>query len=362
VTIRLTSPPAEDQGLQLPNVSNDLAEWLSKHGLGQYAQTFAENNIEYAHLPDLTEADLKSLGLSLGHRKTLHKAVERDALRPSPSASSRPDPAGESTTSSHLEAEHRHITVLFCDLVDSTQLSETLEPEDLQIVITAYRDACSAAIRRYGGWVARYMGDGVMAFFGWPHAHEDDAIRAVHAAVEAVSAITKIPGPVTLAARVGVSSGPVVVGEIGNASDTSSIDAVGETPNIAARLQTLATPNTILISEATRRLLAGAFEYHDLGRHELKGVSKRLQVYRVIGANTLTSRFDAAHTDSLTPLVGRSTELNMLLDRWQKSKEGDGQILLLSGLPGVGKSRLIHELKVQVQTEPHFLLNHQCSP
>jgi class 3 adenylate cyclase/tetratricopeptide (TPR) repeat protein len=347
---------------QLPNVSNDLAEWLSKHGLGQYAQTFAENNIEYALLPDLTEADLKFLGLSLGHRKTLFKAIEGDSLRQHPSTSSRPGPAGESTTSSHLEAEHRHITVLFCDLVDSTQLSETLEPEDLQIVITAYRDVCSAAIRRYGGWVARYMGDGVMAFFGWPHAHEDDAIRAVHAAIEAVSAITKIPGPVTLAARVGVSSGPVVVGEIGNASDTSSIDAVGETPNIAARLQTLATPNTILISEATRRLLAGAFEYHDLGRHELKGITKRLQVYRVIGANSLTSRFDAAHTDSLTPLVGRSTELNMLLDRWQKSKEGDGQVLLLSGLPGVGKSRLIHELKVQVQTEPHFLLNHQCSP
>lgn len=343
----------------MPNAPNDLAEWLSKYGLGQYAQAFVENNIDYGLLPDLTEADLKFLGLSMGHRKTLLKAIETDSLRHLSTSSI---PAVDPIASSHREAEHRHITVLFCDLVDSTRLSETLEPEDLQIVITAYRDACSAAIRRYGGWVARYMGDGIMAFFGWPHAHEDDAIRAVHAALEALSAITAIPGRAALAARIGVSSGPVVVGAIGSTSDTSSIDAVGETPNIAARLQSLATPNTILISEATRRLLAGAFEYHDLGRHELKGVTRRLQIYRVIAAKSLTSRFDAAHTETLTPLVGRSTELSMMLDRWHKSKEGDGQVILLSGLPGVGKSRLVHELKMQIEAEPHFLLNHQCSP
>src|SRR5262245_25013739 len=177
------------------------------------------------------------------------------------------DAATATSPSSHREAEHRHITVLFCDLVESTKLSEKLEPEDLQILITAYREACSQAIRRYGGWVARYMGDGVMAWFGWPYAHEDDPIRATHAALEAISAITSLPGPITRAARVGISSGPVVVGEIGNGGDTASVDAVGETPNIAARLQSLAEPNAILISETTHRLLAGAFDCQDLGRH-----------------------------------------------------------------------------------------------
>ena len=196
---------------------------------------------------------------------------------------------------------------MFCDLVESTQLSETLEAEDLQVLLTAYREACGAAVRRYGGWVARYMGDGVMAFFGWPRAHEDDAIRAVHAALETIAAIATIAGPVTLAARIGVSSGPVVVGEIGGTSDSTSVDAVGETPNIAARLQTLARPNTILISETTRRLLAGAFDYQDLGRHELKGITKRLQVYRVIAAKTLMSRFDAAHTE-LANSAGRTID------------------------------------------------------
>jgi class 3 adenylate cyclase/predicted ATPase len=349
--------------MQLSKAANDLAEWLSKHGLGQYAQTFAEHNIEYSVLPELTETDLVHLGLSLGHRRTLLKAIESLAgeTRAEASAASASNIPIESMGSSRRAAEFRHITVLFCDLVESTRLSERLEPEDLQILIAAYREACNAAITRYGGWVARYMGDGVMAFFGWPHAHEDDAIRAVHAALEIVSEITNIVGPVTLAARVGVSSGPVVVGEIGGNGDTS-VDAVGETPNIAARLQSLAAHNTVLISETTSRLLAGAFDCQDLGHHELKGISKRVPVYRVVAAKALTSRFDAAHTDTLTPLVGRSTELSMLLDRWRKSKEGDGQIILLSGLPGVGKSRLIHELKSQIQAEAHFLLNHQCSP
>ncbi len=343
----------------MPNSDDDVAQWLTKHGLGQHARIFAENNIDLAHLPDLTESDLESLGLSLGHRKTFLKAIGAEIRASAPASAA---PATAATPSSHREAEHRHITVLFCDLVESTKLSEKLEPEDLQILITAYREACSIAIRRYGGWVARYMGDGVMAWFGWPYAHEDDPIRAAHAALAAITAITEIPGPITLAARVGISSGPVVVGEIGSGSDTTSIDAVGETPNIAARLQSLAEPNAILISETTRRLLAGAFDCQDLGRHELKGISKPQQVYRVLAPKSFTSRFDAAHTETLTPLVGRTTELSMLLDRWRKSKEGDGQVVFLSGLPGVGKSRLIHELKSQIQDEPHFLLNHQCSP
>src|SRR5207344_3259174 len=186
--------------------TTDLAEWLGRHGLGQYVQTFAENNIDYSVLPDLTEYDLEKLGVSLGHRKKLLRAI--DAVRPAGQARgatevSRIDPEAISPVQ-HRDAEFRRITVMFCDLVGSTQLSEKLDPEDLHKLIDAYRRECSTAIGRYGGEVARYFGDGVMAFFGWPYAHEDDSIRAVHAALEIVSGVMKISGPVTLACRVGV--------------------------------------------------------------------------------------------------------------------------------------------------------------
>src|SRR5450755_2370308 len=237
----------------MTRTTTDLAEWLGRHGLGQYAQTFAENNIEYSVLPDLTENDLKKLGVSLGHRKKLFRAIEAlTAAR---------QPTGTTTAVSNVtvvspplvqprEAEFRQITVMFCDLVGSTQLSEKLDPEDFQKLIDAYRGECSTAIRRYGGEVARYFGDGVMAFFGWPRAHEDDAARAVHAALEIVSKVSDVSRPINLACRVGICSGPVVVGEIANSTNSWSMDAVGETPNIAARLQTLAAINTVLISES----------------------------------------------------------------------------------------------------------------
>jgi class 3 adenylate cyclase len=321
----------------------DLAEWLGRHGLDQYAQTFVENNIDYSVLPDLTEDDLEKLGVSLGHRKKLLRAIE--AVRPARQARGTTEVSHIGTEAispvQHRDAEFRQITVMFCDLVGSTQLAEKLDPEDLHKLIDTYRGECSSAIRRYGGEVARYFGDGVMAFFGWPHAHEDDAVRAIHAALEIVSGVTKTSGPVALACRVGVCSGPVIVGEIGNSTTSWSMDAVGETPNTAARLQTLAAPNTALISESTRRLVSAAFELQDLGLQELKGVTEPLHVYRVLAAKNITSRFDAAHAGSLTPLVGRSTELSLLLDRWRKVKEGDGQVIILSGTPGVGKSRKI---------------------
>ncbi|UQR65598.1 AAA family ATPase [Bradyrhizobium sp. C-145] len=349
----------------MTRTNTDLAEWLVRHGLGQYAQAFAENNIEYSLLPDLTENDLKQIGVSsLGHRKKLLRAIEALTASRQPGgetlAGSRVAVAPPSIAQ-HREPEFRQITVLFSDLVASTQLSEKLDPEDLQKLIDAYREECSTAIGRYGGEVARYFGDGVMAFFGWPSAHEDDAIRAVHAALEIASGVTKISGPVTLSCRVGVCSGPVVVGDIGD-SGRWSMDAVGETPNIAARLQALAAPDTVLISETTRRLISAAFDFQDLGIHELKGVTHPLHLYRVLAAKSTVSRFEAAHTGSLTPLIGRSSELSLLLDRWQKVKERDGQVILLSGIPGVGKSRLLHELKSHIQQEPHILLHHQCSP
>ncbi|MGY4625277.1 adenylate/guanylate cyclase domain-containing protein [Bradyrhizobium sp. USDA 4486] len=350
--------------------TTELAEWLAGHGLGQYAKIFAENHIDFSVLPDLTENDLEKLGVSsLGHRKKLLTAVKALTAARQPigtptavasAAAVSPSPE-KHPPDKHREAEFRQITVMFCDLVGSTQLSEKLDPEDLQKLIDAYRVECSAAIARYGGEVARYFGDGVMAFFGWPYAHEDDAVRAVHASLEIVFGITKISGPVTLNCRVGVCSGPVIVGEIGD-SGTWSMDAVGETPNIAARLQTLAAANTVLISESTRRLVWGAFDFQDVGLHELKGLSEPLHVYRVLSAKHSASRFEAAHTGSLTPLIGRSTELSLLLDRWRKVNEGEGQVILLSGIPGVGKSRLLHELISHVQHEPHVLLHHQSSP
>jgi class 3 adenylate cyclase/predicted ATPase len=340
----------------------DLAEWLSRHDLGQYAQTFAENNIEYSVLPDLTEHDLKKLGVSsLGHRKKLLRAIEALTRQPAgtPAAASNlaaaPPPIVQ-----HREAEFRQITVMFSDLVGSTQLSEKLDPEDLQKLIDAYRGECGAAIKRYGGEVARYFGDGVMAIWGYPGAHENDADRAIHAALDIVFAVPKISGPVTLACRVGVCSGPVVVGEIGDSG--TSVDAVGETPNIAARLQTLAAANTVIVSESTRRLVSAAFDFRDLGFQELKGVTEPLHVYRVMSVRNAASRFEAAHAGSLTPFIGRSSELSLLVDRWQKVKEGDGQVIFLSGIPGVGKSRLLHELKLHIQQEPHVLLHHQGSP
>ena len=348
----------------MPRPPTEIAEWLGRQGLGQYAQTFAENHIDYSVLPDLTEDDLEKLGISLGHRKKLLRAIDevwgtrqaRDTMKVARTGAEATSPA------QHRDAEFRQITVMFCDLVGSTQLSEKLDPEDLQKIIDSYRRECSTAIRRYGGEVARYLGDGVLAFFGWPYAHEDDAPRAVHAALEIVSVVTKISESVTLACRVGVCSGPVVVGEIRNSTASWSMDAVGETPNIAARLQTLAEPNTVLISESTRRLVSATFDLQGLGPQELKGITEPVRAYRVLAAKSAGSRFEAAHAGTLTPLVGRSSELRLLLDRWEKVKEGDGQVILLSGIPGVGKSRLLHELKSHVEKEPHILLHHQCSP
>jgi class 3 adenylate cyclase/predicted ATPase len=349
------------QGPAVTRTTTDLAEWLDRYGLGEYAQTFAENHIDFSVLPDLTENDLEKAGVSLGHRKKLLRAIEERQAGDASKAGSQPE-SEILAASPDRQTELRQITVMFCDLVDSTPLSGKLDLEDLQTLIDAYREACSTAIRRYDGRIARYFGDGVMVFFGWPRAHEDDAIRAVHAALESVSAVAKISGAVTLAVRVGISSGPVVITEIGSAVAAPSMDATGETPTIAARLQTLAPPNGVVISESTKRRVSGAFDLEDLGLKELKGIGKPLQVYRVLAAKTKASRFEAAHTGSLSRFVGRSTELNVLLDRWQKVKEADGQVVLLSGIPGVGKSRLIHELRSGIEHEPHFLLQHQCSP
>jgi class 3 adenylate cyclase/predicted ATPase len=345
----------------MSRTNSKLAEWLGKYGLDQYAQTFAENHIEYSVLPDLTENDLESLGISLGHRKKLLKAIEALTLAQSPSGEQSAASSAGAKLFSSLESrgsEVRHITVMFCDLAESAELSGKLDLEDLRTLIIAQRRVCDAAISRYEGRVTSYAGDGVMAVFGWPRAHEDDAVRAVHAALTILSEVANTGGAVTITSRVGICSGRVVVGK----TPEGRIEAVGETSNIAARLQTLAAPRTLLISDSTQRLVSAAFDLQDLGFRELKGVAEPLRVYRVLSVKPGTTRFESGHASSLTPLVGRSTELNLLLDRWQKIKESDGQVVLLSGTPGVGKSRLIHELKSNIQNGPYFLLNYQCSP
>ena len=348
----------------MSGTDNNLADWLGQHGLGQYAQTFAANHIDHATLRDLTDGDLKELGLSLGHRKRLLKAIEGLATAQQQSGGALRAAANDVTAAlpqaeTH-EPEVRQITVIFCDLVGSTELSEKLDPEDLRPLIDAYRKTCGDAITRYDGQVANYAGDGLVGFFGWPRAHEDDAVRAVHAGLAILSDVARIHGAATLASRVGISSGRVVVGQGGGPGGW--MEAVGETPNIAARLQALAAPNSLVVSETTQRLASNAFDFQDMGLQDVKGVTRPIGVYRVLSAKHRASRFETAHASHLTPLVGRSAELSLLLDRWQTAKEADGQVVLLSGLPGVGKSRLVHELKSAIQDEPYFLLNYQCSP
>jgi class 3 adenylate cyclase/predicted ATPase len=345
--------------------TTDLAEWLSSHGLGQYTQTFLENHIEYAVLPDLTEDDLKKLGMSLGHRKTLLRAIQALAAArqvSSPTGAATDTDADAAPSLQHREAQRRQITVMLADLVGSTALSARMDPEDLREVISAYQKCVTETVQRFDGFVARYIGDAVLVYFGYPRAHEDDAERAIRAGLELITAVTALKSAAPLQTRVGIATGLVVVGDLIGSREAQKRGIVGETPNLAARLQALAAPNSLLISESTKRLVSAAFELRDLGLQELKDLSKPLHVYQVLGARSIASRFEAAHAGSLTPLVGRSTELNLLLDRWQKAKEGDGPVVLLSGIPGVGKSRLIHELKSNIQGEPHFLLQHQCSP
>jgi class 3 adenylate cyclase/predicted ATPase len=338
----------------------DLAEWLAGHDLGQYARNFADNHIDDSVLADLTETDLEKIGVSsLGHRKKLLKVIGL-LMRDTNGAA---HPVAEAATpilaARPRTAEFRQVTIMFSDLVGSTQLSEQLDPEDVRELIEAYRQRCNEAIGRHGGEIAHYAGDGVMAIWGYPNARENDAGRAINAALQIVADVPAISGPVSLSCRVGICTGPAVVGHIG---DGGTMDAVGEAPNVAARLQTLATANTVLVSESTRRLVSAAFNFRDLGLRELKGVTAPLRIYRALSAKLTGSRFDAMHTGSLTTFIGRSGELRLLLDRWQKAKEGDGQIVLLSGIPGVGKSRLLHEIKSLIRPEPHTLLSYQGSP
>ena len=343
----------------------DIATWLRALGLGRYEEAFRDNDIDAEILPKLTADDLLAIGVaSVGHRRRLIEAIAAlTAAAAEPSAAVSIAEA-EIYKPRKSEAERRQLTVMFCDLVGSTELSARLDPEDMGRVIRSYQVACAEVVERWDGHVAKYMGDGVLAYFGWPQAHEDDAERAVRAGLELTAAIGKLATPVNsaLAARVGIATGIAMVGELLGEGAAREETVVGEVPNLAARLQALAAPGSVVISQATRRLVAGVFELADLGPQRLKGFAEPLAAWRVGGEVPAEGRFEARQTAGLTPLVGRDEEIALLLRRWQQAKDGEGHVVLLSGEPGIGKSRLVREVRARLKDEPHVRLLYQCSP
>jgi class 3 adenylate cyclase/tetratricopeptide (TPR) repeat protein len=340
----------------------DVSRWLAEHGLGHYADAFAKNGVAGDILRELTDADLKELGLNLGDRKRLLKAIAPLAAGSTGARAESAEPTP--TPVVPREAERRQLTVMFVDLVGSTELAARLDPEDMGRVIRAYQGRCAEVISRWGGHVAKYMGDGVLAYFGWPQAHEDEAERAVRAGLALIDALAGLETPAVepLAARVGIATGLVMVGELIGEGSAQEQTVVGETPNLAARLQALASPGSVVISQATRRLVGGLFALADLGPQRLKGFAEPLAAWRVEGESRAEGRFEALHGEHLTPLVGREHELRILLERWAWAKDGDGQVVLLSGEPGIGKSRVIRTLRERLGDEPYTPLSYYCSP
>ena len=261
------------------------------------------------------------------------------------------------------EAERRQLTIMFCDLVGSTALSARFDPEDLRSIITAYHRCCAGLVERHGGFVAKYMGDGVLAYFGYPQAHEHDAERAVQAGLALVAAVPKLPTAATvpLQARIGIATGLVVVGDLIGAGAAQEQAVVGETPNLAARLQTLAEPGAVVIASSTRRLTGGLFEYRDLGTFALRGFAENVPAWQVVGAGAVESRFEALRATT-TPLIGRDEETDLLLRRWEQAKRGEGCVVLISGEPGIGKSRIAQTIVERLSSKPHTRLRYFCSP
>ncbi|TIW61020.1 MAG: hypothetical protein E5V49_13080 [Mesorhizobium sp.] len=331
---------------------HQIAEWLEAIGLAKYQTVFADNEIDWSLLPRLTDADLKELGLPLGPRKKLLEAIAN--LDATPVA----------TAEKPRQAERRQLTVVFCDLVGSTALSQGMDPEDLRAIIRSFQDAAAGAIARFEGHVAKFMGDGVLAYFGYPRAHEDDAERAVRAGIALVEAIHGLRnGEVTaLDARVGIATGLAVVGDVVGEGGAREEAAVGETLNLAARLQQIAAPGAVVVAAATKTLLGQVFEFESLGPQPLKGIAQPVEVWRVVGERTVESRFDAVHSQRLNRLVGRDQELGLALARWETAKTGEGQVVLLRAEPGLGKSRLVAELRRRLEAETVAGLRYQCSP
>nr|WP_050898894.1 adenylate/guanylate cyclase domain-containing protein [Mesorhizobium alhagi] len=331
-----------------------IGQWLRELGLQAYEQAFRDNGVDLDVLPRLTADDLKEIGVSaVGHRRKILDAIGE-------LTAARPEAAGQKAP---YRAERRHLTVMFCDLVGSTALSAALDPEDMQELLRVYHARVGDLASKHGGFVAKYMGDGALIYFGYPQAHEDDAERAVRAGlalVEGVSELTAVGAP--LNARVGIATGLVVVGDLTGAGEAQERGIAGETPNLAARLQELAEAGAVVIADTTRRLVGDLFESSSLGPSSIKGFAEAVHAWRVIGEGNTESRFEALHGTRVTPLVGRDEELDLVLSRWRQAKQGGGHVALISGEPGIGKSRLVLALRERLQEEPKASLTYACSP
>ena len=342
----------------------DVAGWLRGLGLERYEQAFRDNDIDTGLLPRLTADDLIAIGVtSVGHRRRLLDAIASltTTTTPSEEMTSVPQAASGRPT---VDAERRQLTVMFVDLIDSTALSTRLDPEDLREMIGSYHRWVADTISRFDGFVAKYMGDGVLVYFGYPQAHEDDAERAVRAGLALIQAVGSLGNATVerLQVRIGIGTGPVIVGDLIGRGEAQERGVVGETPNLAARLQAIAEPNTVVIASSTRRLLGNLFEYHDLGAIAAKGFNEPVHAFEVLRESGVESRFEAFHSSALTPLVGREEEIELLLRRWARAKNGEGQVVLLSGEPGIGKSRIAAATMERLQGELHTRLRYFCSP
>jgi len=334
-----------------------ISEWLASLGLSEYAQRFAENHVDASVLRDLTDQDLTELGVPLGHRRKMLRAIaelDRPALEPA-EAATEPVPSDE--------AERRLLTVMFCELVGSAALSAPLDPEDIWGVIASYHACIGEVVGRHNGMIARYMDDGVLAYFGYPRAQEDDAEQAVRAALVLVDSVPNLQTNVdaALQVRIGIATGTVVVTELLIDETPAEKSVVGETPNLAARLQTLAEPGTVLICPSTRRLTGGHFDYRDLGPLALKGWAEPVPVWQVLGPSGVAGRFEAMHKTKLPPLFGREEETELLLRRWRHASQGEGRVVVLTGEPGIGKSHIALALGERLQSEPYATLRCFCS-
>ena len=339
----------------------DVSAWLASLGLEKYGDKFVEHEITFDVLPHLTEADVDALGLPIGPRRRLMVALR--ALTSASDTQSTSVVATRVATQTGGSAERRQITVLFCDLVGSTELATRLDAEELREVMQRYRRACTDVVARYDGHVAQYLGDGLLIYFGWPLAHEDDAERAVRSGLDIVQAVRGVRTAEKLAVRVGLATGPVVVGRSAVDGNAEAQLAIGETPNLAARLQSMAGANQVIIGASTRKLVGDAFELKDLGTRVVKGVAEPQQVWRVDALRRSTGRFEAVQAGrAMTPFVGRDEELAQLLRRWQQACDGDGQVVTIGGEAGLGKSRLARAVRDAVAGHRHAMVRYQCSP
>lgn len=334
---------------------NDVGRWLEQNGLGKYADVFAENEIEFDVLPRLNDEDLREMGLPIGPRKKFQAAI--DAL------SSESLPTAEPPM--HMgEAERRQLTVMFCDLVGSTALSEGMDPEEFRDIVTAFQSAASREIKNFEGYIARYMGDGLLVYFGYPIAHEDDAELAARAGLALVERFSGRPliGAVCVAVRIGISTGIVVVGDLVGEGSSEERAVLGDTPNLAARLQGVAPPDTVLVSDATRCLIEGRFQLDSLGRLNLKGFAAPMPAWRLVSEEVADSRFEARHRGQIPEIIGRDQELALLMERWRQAVGGEGQMIVLTGEAGIGKSRISRALIDSLADEQHTRISYQCSP